>query len=305
MKKIAISIGDLNGIGLEIALRAHEQISQWCEPLYCIDPKMLSWGAAMLDIDLPQDLQVIPSKGVFEITPGLATKASGKASYHSFLKALELVQSGQADALVTLPINKKAWKKGGIAYKGHTDALSHLLKEDAIMMLGCKSLYVALFTHHIPIKEVPKKITKKALSQFLIRVYRSLHVKPIGVLGLNPHAGDGGVIGKEERRIEKAIQKANEILDEEVFKGPLVPDSAFTPNNLTQMTHFVCMYHDQGLIPLKALYFDESINVSLDLSVIRTSVDHGTAYDIAYKNKNPSTQSYQHAILKALSLAKS
>jgi 4-hydroxythreonine-4-phosphate dehydrogenase len=303
MKKIAISIGDLNGIGLEIALRSHEQISQWCEPIYCIDPTMLSWGAAVLNIEIPQDLHVIPCKGVFEITPGVATKASGEASYHSFLKALELVQSGQADALVTLPINKEAWQMATIPYRGHTDALDHLLGEKAIMMLGCKSLYVALYTHHIPIKDVPKQITKKALNKFLLRTYEALHVKPIGVLGLNPHAGDGGVIGKEDRRIAKAIQKANEILGEEIFIGPLVPDTAFTPNNLVQMSHFVSMYHDQGLIPVKTLYFEESINVSLGLSIIRTSVDHGTAYDIAYKNESPSTKSYQNAILKALFLA--
>lgn len=303
MKKVAISIGDLNGIGLEIALRSHENISQWCEPLYCINPEMLTKGAQRLGIDVPNNFNIVTCKGEFEITPGVATKASGKASYHSFLKALELVQTKEVDAMVTLPINKNAWDMAGIPYKGHTDALSHLLREEAIMMIGCKSLFAILFTHHIPLKDVPKQITKKALSKFLIRVYESLHVKPIGVLGLNPHAGDGGIIGKEERRISKAIEKANEALGDEVFIGPLVPDTAFTPRSLTQTTHFVCMYHDQGLIPVKSLYFDESINASLGLSIIRTSVDHGTAYDIAYKNENPSIKSYQNAVLKALFLA--
>lgn len=304
MKKVAISIGDLNGVGLEIALRSHEQISQWCEPFYCISPKMLFWGAALLGLEVPDSFKTIDTKDSFEISPGIATKNSGKASYASFTKALELVQKKQADALVTLPINKEAWNLAKIPYKGHTDALADLLKEEAIMMLGCDSLYVLLFTHHIPLKKVPKKIIKKSLVKFLLKSFDSLHVKPIGVLGLNPHAGDGGVIGKEDCEISKAIAKANKILKDEVFIGPLVPDTAFTAGNLEKFSHFICMYHDQGLIPVKTLYFEESINVSLGLSVIRTSVDHGTAYDIAYKNSNISTKSYENAIQKALLLSK-
>jgi 4-hydroxythreonine-4-phosphate dehydrogenase len=131
----------------------------------------------------------------------------------------------------------------------------------------------------------------------------ALHVKPIGVLGLNPHAGDGGVIGDEEKSVKKAINKANALLGEEVFVGPLVPDAAFTSHHLSTLQHLVCLYHDQGLAPLKALYFEESINVSLGLSVVRTSVDHGTAYPIAYKNASPSRKSYENAVKSALFLA--
>lgn len=301
--KVAISLGDLNGIGLEIALRSHEKVVQWCEPVYCIDPVMVAWGAALLGREVPKDFHTHACEGVFEITPGVATRASGEASYYSFLAALNLTQTGQTAALVTLPIHKEAWHKAGIPYTGHTDALAELLGKKAIMMLGCQKLFVGLFTHHIPLKEVAKQIRKKSLARFLVRFWEALHVKPIGVLGLNPHAGDGGVIGKEERTIAKAIARANEAIGEEVFTGPLVPDAAFTPKHLERFSHYVCLYHDQGLAPLKALYFEESINVSLGLGLVRTSVDHGTAYDIAYKNANPSCKSYLNAIKSALELA--
>jgi len=302
--RVAVSLGDLNGVGLEIALRSHEEISQWCEPVYCIDPIMLAWGAALLGMDVPQGIQIHPCEGVFDIVPGCPTRASGEASYRSFLAALTLTQTKETDALVTLPIHKEAWHKAGVPYKGHTDALAGLLGENAMMMLGCEKLFVGLFTHHIPLKKVAKQIQKKPLSRFLVRFWEALHVKPIGVLGLNPHAGDGGVIGKEERTIAKAIAMANAAIGEEVFVGPLVPDVAFTPGYLQRFSHYVCMYHDQGLAPLKALYFEESINISLGLGLIRTSVDHGTAYDIAYKNTAPSCKSYLNAIQNALMLAK-
>lgn len=111
-------------------------------------------------------------------------------------------------------------------------------------------------------------------------------------------------LGKKRKKIQKAIKKANKILGEDIFSSPLVPDTAFSPNNRKNYKYFIAMYHDQGLAPLKALYFDESINVSLNLPIIRTSVDHGTAFDIAYKNKNPNTKSYINAIKEAIVLSK-
>lgn len=302
MKKIAISIGDLNGIGLEIALKAHEEIKKICKPTYCINETMLQWGAAMLNIDVAVDFETKECGENFEITPGIATKESGEASYDSFVTAIALAKSNLAHAIVTLPINKKAWNLAGLSYKGHTDALADLLDEKTIMMLGCEKLYTILFTHHIPIKEVSEHIKTKNLTKFLIKTHNSLHVDKIGVLGLNPHAGDDGVLGNEEEKIKKAIKKANEHLDKDIFCGPLVPDVAFTKMSLEKYKYLVCMYHDQGLIPLKAMFFDESINVTLGASIIRTSVDHGTAYDIAYKDKNPSLKSYINAIKKAIDL---
>lgn len=296
MKKIAISIGDLNGIGLEIALKAHKEITKICTPIYCINESMLLQGAKKLSLHVPHDFTTISCMKSFEITEGVATKQSGEASYNSFIKAFSLTKMGYTDAMVTLPINKKAWEMAGVKYKGHTDALADLLDEEAIMMLGCEKLFVALFTHHIPLNEVSLKINSVKLEEFLLRFYEAVSVPKIGVLGLNPHAGDNGVIGNEELEIQKAIENANAIAKKEVFIGPLVPDTAFSEQNLQNLHYFICMYHDQGLAPLKALYFDESINVSLNLSILRTSVDHGTAYDKAYKNANISLKSYINAV---------
>lgn len=171
--------------------------------------------------------------------------------------------------------------------------------ENAIMMLGCESMYVALYTEHVPYFHVPKYMNAKILQEFLLTFYKEVKEDNIAVLGLNPHAGDNCVLGSEEQEIAKAIKEANTNLGKEVFKGPLVPDTAFTPHMRQQFKTYVCMYHDQGLIPLKTLYFDESINVSLNLPIIRTSVDHGTAFDIAYKDKKAQTTSYLNAIKSA------
>lgn len=300
MKKVAISIGDLNGIGLEIALRAHEQINKLCEPIYCINESMLLQGAKKLGVHVPYDFTTTSCMKSFTLTCGKATAQSGQASYDSFLKALNLTKMRYTDALITLPINKEAWSKAGIKYKGHTDALADLLNENAIMMLGCERLFVALFTHHVPLKDVPLFIKSDDIKRFLLDFYGCVKTKNIGVLGLNPHAGDGGVIGDEEEIIKKAILQANKEIGEDIFTNPLVPDTAFSPKSLEKLSYFVCMYHDQGLTPLKALYFDDSINVSLNLSILRTSVDHGTAYDIAYKNANPNLKSYINAVKYAI-----
>jgi 4-hydroxythreonine-4-phosphate dehydrogenase len=301
--KIAISIGDLNGIGLELALRSHEEVKKLCQPLYCINENMLAWGAALLGMDVPSDFEIRDCGKVFEIQPGLCSEQAGESSYDSFITAVALAKSKEVHAIVTLPINKEAWAMAGLEYKGHTDALCDLLGCEAIMMLGCEAMFTVLYTHHIPLRDVPHEIKAKKLKPFLLKVYEELGVEKIAVLGLNPHAGDNGVIGDEDEEIKKAIQKANHFLEREIFFGPFVPDMAFTKANRENFTYFVCMYHDQGLIPLKMLHFDESINVSLNAGIVRTSVDHGTAFDIAYKDGNPSTLSYVNAVKEAVKLA--
>lgn len=298
MKKIAISVGDINGIGIEIALRSHVEITRICKPIYCINKTMLNRASALLKIDIPKDFTCKECGEIFSIEAGKSTKEAGLLSYKSFCTAVKLAKQKKVKAIVTLPINKQSWRKADTPHMGHTDALS----SQAIMMLGCENMFIILYTHHIPLKHVSKIITSKKLKKFLLKVYNSLLIENIGVLGFNPHASDGGVIGKEDFKIVDAIKKVNKKLGREVFKGPLVPDTAFTRKNREIFKYFVCMYHDQGLIPLKALYFDESINVSLNAGIIRTSVDHGTAYSIAYKNKNPSTTSFINAIKKATSL---
>ena len=300
---VAISIGDINGVGAEIALKAHDTIKKECTPLYFTNYTMLKRAADLLRLPIPQDFEIEYVKGDFPIKPAKVSKKSGRYSFRSFIKAVEFTNSDICDALVTLPINKEAWKKAKIPFKGHTDYLRHRFKKDAIMMLGCEKLFVALFTEHIPLKDVAKQINKRKLTQFLLDFYNQIEpLLPIGVLGLNPHAGDNGVLGNEEKVIAKAIKKANEKIGKEAFVGPLVPDIAFTPTMRKNFSHFIAMYHDQGLAPLKALYFSESINVSLNLPIVRTSVDHGTAFDIAYKNLADTT-SFVNAVKYAVELS--
>ncbi len=302
LKRIAISVGDLNGVGFEIILKAHDQIKKICDPLYCINYTMAHQAAALLNTQLPNDFNMFKVAGEFTITPGVVSALSGRYSYDSFIAAVDLAHKRMVDAIVTLPIHKEAWMMAGIKYVGHTDALRDLLDSEAIMMLGCEKLYVSLYTEHIPLCEVPEHITTEKIVDFLIRLNTSLNRSPIGVLGLNPHAGDHGVLGNEERFIEEAIKQANQTIGKSVFEGPLVPDVAFTPHSRERYQTIVAMYHDQGLAPLKALYFDEGINISLGLPIIRTSVDHGTAFDIAYQNK-ASILSYINAVKAAISFS--
>ena len=302
-KKIAISVGDLNGVGIEIALKAHEEVSKLSHPIYCINKELLHQAVQLLGVKIPTDFTLSEVNGDFHIKAGLVDAQSGRYSYESFIHAIKLCETNRADAVVTMPIHKEAWMKTGLEFKGHTDLLRHYFNKDAIMMLGCQEIYVALFTEHIPLKEVASKIQYKKLKTFFLDLSASLPKEKIAVLGLNPHAGDNGVLGNEELRITKAIKSANKTVGFEQFIGPLVPDVAFSPRVRANYRYFVAMYHDQGLTPLKALYFDESINISLNLPIIRTSVDHGTAFDIAYKG-HANTLSYINAIKGALSFFK-
>lgn len=313
MQKIAISIGDINGVGLEIALKSHKDISSFCQPIYCINRHLLKSAATLLNLDIPNDFNRFDTFGNVEINPGKISKDSGEYSFNSFIDAVTLAKEKKVDAIVTLPINKKSWEEAGVKYVGHTDALRDIFKTNAIMMLGCEKMFVALYTEHIPLKTVAKFIKTKKLTQFLIDFYNciknaddtALHTQDqkIAVLGLNPHAGDDGVLGSEDSKIKKAILNSNKNIRKDIFEGPLVPDIAFTPNVRKNYKYFIAMYHDQGLAPLKALYFDEGINVSLNLPIIRTSVDHGTAFNIAYTKENISTSSYINAVKEAVKLS--
>jgi 4-hydroxythreonine-4-phosphate dehydrogenase len=302
MKKVAISIGDLNGIGIQLALENHLEISTLVDPIYTIDKKMLTQVAKKLALSIPNDFKTVEDVApYFEVSPSTVSKESGLYSFNSFKKATLLAKEKKVDAICTLPIHKKAWEEAGISYKGHTDALRDFFDADAIMMLGCSKMYVALFTEHIPLKDVASSINKKDLTRFFLDFYHTAKPKKtVGVLGLNPHAGDDGVLGSEETIIQQAIDSANIELKDlstlPAFSKPIVPDVAFTPNTRKNYSHYIAMYHDQGLAPLKALYFDEGINVSLNLPILRTSVDHGTAFDIAYKKIKLNNLRYINAI---------
>ena len=301
MKKIAISIGDLNGIGIQLALENHNKIKGLIQPLYSIDRAMLEQASKLLNLSIPHDFESIENIApYFNIDPAKVTKESGAYSFASFQKAVELTKDRSVDGIMTLPIHKKAWELAGIDYKGHTDALRDFFDADAIMMLGCPKMYVALYTEHIPLRQVSDKVKNiEKLSKFLVDFFNAIDLKEnekIGLLGLNPHAGDSGVLGDEELSIVEATHIAHNRIGKIVYTQPLVPDVAFTPNSRKNYRYFVAMYHDQGLVPLKALYFDEGINISLNLPIIRTSVDHGTAFNIAYRGVKLNNLSYLNAI---------
>ena len=303
MKKIAISVGDLNGIGIQLILENHKYIKKVISPLYCIDKTMLKQASKYLNLPIPIDFKCVEDVGTpFTIKPKQISKESGAYAFASFKKAVELTKNQEANGVMTLPIHKKAWELAGIKYKGHTDALRDFFKTDAIMMLGCPKMYVALYTEHIPLNQVSKEIQDiKKLSSFLINFYyaieKNLNAEEIiALIGLNPHAGDDGVLGDEEKKIKEAVNMAHAHIGKNIYTQPLVPDVVFTPNSRKNYRYFVAMYHDQGLAPLKALYFDEGINISLNLPIIRTSVDHGTAFDIAYTNSQLNNLSYINAI---------
>lgn len=302
MKKIAVSVGDLNGIGIQLALENHNTVKQMVDPLYCIDEKMLKQASSLLNIPIPSDFKTVKQIAKeFEIRPSEVQKESGTYSFASFLKAVELSKTAEVDGVMTLPIHKKAWELAGVSFKGHTDALREFFFRPAIMMLGSPKMYVALYTEHIPLHQVAEEIQDvEKLSRFLIDFYeeigdRLLNSEKIGLLGLNPHAGDDGVLGDEEKYIQEARVIAHKTIGKKVYTEPLVPDVAFTPNSRKNHHYFVAMYHDQGLAPLKALYFDEGINISLNLPIMRTSVDHGTAFDIAYTDAKLNNLSYLNA----------
>ncbi len=303
MRKIAVSVGDLNGVGIEIALRSHSTISLMCDIVYCIDKQMLYQASSLLNIEIPSSFTLSDLiSEQFSIEPSSIDAKSGRYSYDSFYNAVELAESKMVDAIVTLPIHKESWAKAGLKFVGHTDFLRQYFRQDAIMMLGCEKLFVALYTEHVPLKDVASKIKKEPLSKFLITLHSCIKAERIALLALNPHAGDGGVLGSEEIEIAAAAKIANAHIGADIFTEPLVPDTAFTPAAIAKHSYMVAMYHDQGLAPLKALYFDQSINISLNLPIVRTSVDHGTAFDIAYKNR-ASTTSYINAIKAAVKLS--
>ncbi len=308
LPRIAISLGDPNGIGPEIALKAHAEIRRFCRPLYCTDTALAAAAAALLERELPDTFETVAIDAACDIFPGRIDAGAGRWSFASFERAVELAACNEVDAVVTLPIHKEAWALAGIAYKGHTDMLRDRFGADAIMMLGCDEMYVALFTEHLPLRDVAGCIRREPLTRFLVDLYRTTGFGDIAVLGLNPHAGDGGVLGDEEREITAAIEAANDRVaqgfkcDGRPFFGPVVPDVAFTPRFRQKHRRFVAMYHDQGLAPLKALYFDRSVNISLNLPIVRTSVDHGTAFDIAYRGLADTT-SYIEAVKTAAAFA--
>lgn len=304
--RIILSMGDYNGIGPEIILKSfsnqtgnpaiiiaagHEKIFKFYRDKLSIDTKFnLIKSTKEAKPGILNIFNCISSHEI-EIQPGSLTRHAGRSSMITVEKIFKICQSGNADAMVTAPISKEAIHLGGYNYPGHTEYLAELSDSaDYLMMLVSGDLRVALTSIHVPITDVPRLISESLILQKLRVLNESLKFDfkisspKISVLGLNPHAGDGGVIGREELDvIAPALQKAN--LNDIDAMGPYPADSFFGSGEYKKFDAILAMYHDQGLIPFKTLSFGSGVNFTAGLPVIRTSPDHGTAYNIAGQNK--------------------
>jgi 4-hydroxythreonine-4-phosphate dehydrogenase len=238
------------------------------------------------------------------LQPGQVNALSGALSLQAVEFAIAETVAGRAGGIVTCPIHKTAWQAAGATHPGHTELLGERTgAAHQCMMLAAPSIRCALVTVHVGLSEVPALLTGEAVRRTLelaaAAVARTIGRSPrIAVLGLNPHAGEAGLFGRgeEERAIIPAIAEAREAGWD--VRGPLPPDTAFLPEIRDAVDLYICMYHDQGLIPLKALAFDEAVNVTLGLPIVRTSVDHGTALDLAWQGK-----ARPHSLYAAIEMA--
>jgi 4-hydroxythreonine-4-phosphate dehydrogenase len=235
----------------------------------------------------PGRLQVLPVPLAARARPGLLDPANARAVLSMLKRATAACLTGQAAALVTAPVHKSAINAAGIAFTGHTEFLAELTGTDrVVMLLASASLRVALVTTHLPLASVPAAITTEGLRAALEIVARDcaqrlgIEHPRILVLGLNPHAGEDGVLGDEEQTTIRPVVESLEAAGLDV-RGPVAADTAFTKDSLAGCDVVVAMYHDQGLAPLKAMHFGEIVNLTLGLPIVRTSVDHGTALELA------------------------
>ena len=303
MKKLALTMGDPAGVGPELCIKAaHELKSHDTSLIIYGNIAILQKVAAQLGLSLG-GLQIKdhPVENADKIVPGKIQKSCGAAAYMFLVSAIEDAKDQLVDAVVTCPINKAALEAAGVHYPGHTEILVEETEASShAMMLTGSELSCSLVTTHIGICDVPAQLTTERIievAQLSADVMQRRHQRAanIAVLGLNPHAGEGGLFGNKEE--ELIIQPAIDTLKEQGINviGPLPPDTAFLPRLRQEIDAYVCMYHDQGLIPLKTLCFDEGVNVTLGLPIVRTSVDHGTAFDIAWQGI-ASTESLRAAI---------
>ena len=300
LPKIAVTMGDPAGVGPEVCLRLlqDEAIARLCTPIVfgsaavleqaavqCCLPKPGKVVAGLSEADFPCVLD-IGAIGLDDFTTGAVNAATGRAAFTYIEDAINAALSGQIAAVTTAPINKVALHAADIPFPGHTEIFAAKTHAPRYCMLQYSSEVRAVFvTTHVGYADVPGLLTKAAILDTIelgaqaMRRIRGGDPR-IVVIGLNPHAGENGLFGSEEQvAIIPAIESARKLgLNVE---GPVPPDTAFLPAKRRETDLFVCMYHDQGHIPLKALCFDEAVNTTLGLPIVRTSVDHGTALDIA------------------------
>lgn len=304
---IGITMGDPIGIGPEILVKLidRQKLFSFCRPLVLGDPDILQKACELLDISLQFNPVTDPANGKFEpgcidlvalsclhpdhsrpLTPSVRT---GKAMETYIVHGIELARMKKIDGLVTCPINKVSLKLGGSRFHGHTELLADQTHTtNYAMMLAGDRLKVVLVTIHIPLEKVAQSISTDEILSKIELTHQSLNTRfniknpRIAVAGLNPHAGEDGLFGREEETV--ILPAVNAALKKGIdVTGPLPPDTVFFKAANNGFDAVICMYHDQGLIPFKLIHFKDGVNTTLGLPIIRTSVDHGTAYDIAWK----------------------
>jgi len=321
---VGISQGDINGIGLEVVLKTLMEpgIADICTPILFSSQKTVSYYRKVLGLEefsfnpIREFSQVNTKKvNVFVcyeeeviIEMGKSTPAGGRYAFLSLEKATQALADGNIHALVTAPINKSNMQSDDFKFIGHTEYLGDKLGGEPLMLLCSESgLRVALVTGHVALKDVAGKITAESISKKIKQLHESL-VKDFGirkpkiaVLGLNPHAGDNGAIGKEDQEIIKPAIENTKVNG--LIYGPYAADGFFGNETYKKFDGVLAMYHDQGLVPFKTIAFNEGVNYTAGLNAVRTSPDHGTAYDIAGKNI-ANEQSLKKAIYAAIDIYK-
>jgi 4-hydroxythreonine-4-phosphate dehydrogenase len=321
--KVGISIGDINGIGIEVILKTFtdKRMLDFCIPVIFGSTKVVSYYNKILKSEMQfhgiSDVNKIAEGKInvinlwnedVEITPGKSNEVGGKYAYISLKESVKSLNSGAIDVLVTAPINKENIQSEEFKFAGHTEFLEHEIEGKSLMILMTDSLRVGLITGHIPISEVSSSITPELIKEKVAILYETLQKdfgisKPkIALLGLNPHSGDNGLIGKEDEEIIRPTVK--ELFNEKkLVYGPYAADGFFGSNVYKQFDGVLAMYHDQGLAPFKALSFGKGVNFTAGLKLIRTSPDHGTAYEIAGKGVADES-SFKEALFKSIELFK-
>jgi 4-hydroxythreonine-4-phosphate dehydrogenase len=320
---VGISIGDLNGIGSEIILKAFEdpRMLELCTPIIFANVKILSFLKKNLELTAQLhgidkiDQMIVGKINVLNvwregvtIEYGKEDETVGKYAVKSFVAATKALKEGQVDVLVTAPISKSNIQAEDFKFPGHTDYLDQELEGDALMFMIQDNLRVGLLTDHVPLNEVAKNLTEALIRKKIKTINKSLIQdfgirKPkIAVLGLNPHSGDNGVIGDEEDKVMKPTLK--KIFEEGILVfGPFSADGFFGSNQYEKYDAVIATYHDQGLIPFKTLSFGKGVNYTAGLNKVRTSPDHGTAFEIAGKGI-ANHNSFVEAIYAAIDIFK-
>ena len=321
---VGITQGDSNGIGYEVIIKslADERILDSFTPVIYGSSKLMGFYRKTLHNIGPMDINVISSAADAKqkkinlvnclpdniyAEPGQSTPDSAKAAIKSLEMAVKDLKEGQVDVLVTAPINKRAMNEEGFCNTGHTEYLQREFgADDVTMIMVSDQIKIGVVTGHIPLRDVPKSLTKdsilgklRIMKDSLLRDFGVTDPK-IAVLGLNPHCGDGGLLGDEEQNIILPAVQAAQAEGIQAF-GPYSPDGFFGLGNYSRFDATLAMYHDQGLAPFKALAFSDGVNFTAGLPIVRTSPDHGTAYDMAGRDE-ADPRSMMSAIYMAIDI---